>query len=395
MLKDRYDVVVIGAGPAGSVAARFAAENGAFVLVLERDREPGIPVRCAEGVSHKGIAPFIEIDERWIASTIEVARLHSPDGNEAHMLNNGTGYVLERRVFDAALCSLACKFGADLLTKADAIDLIWENNRIVGVKYKYLNEIKTVKCNIVIGADGVESRVGRWAGIDTKVKLEDINTCVQYTLAGIKTDKGSCDFYFGEKVSPGGYLWIFPKSETTANVGIGLSGHLAHKKGPKEYLDEFVERNFPEAKITYTVYGGVPTADTLKEIVRDNIMLVGDAARQVNPITGGGVVQGMIAGSIAGTVAAEAIKKQNYSRKFLKKYRKEWNKRIGKSQSLMFAIKNKFFGMKDVKFNSIVAFCKKLPPEKFTLKELFTEAIKDDPKLVLEIAKAFIKSKFK
>ena len=128
MLKDRYDVVVIGAGPAGSVAARFAAENGVSVLVLERDREPGIPVRCAEGVSHKGIAPFIEIDERWIASTIEVARLHSPDGNEAHMLNNGTGYVLERRVFDAALCSLACKFGADLLTKADAIDLIWENN---------------------------------------------------------------------------------------------------------------------------------------------------------------------------------------------------------------------------------------------------------------------------
>ncbi|MEA1972618.1 MAG: NAD(P)/FAD-dependent oxidoreductase, partial [Candidatus Cloacimonadota bacterium] len=120
ILKDKYDVVVVGAGPAGSVSARFAAESGASVLILERDREPGIPVRCAEGVSHAGIAPFIDIDTKWIATEIDVARLHSPDGNEVTMHNNGKGYVLDRRLFDTALCDLACDKGADLLTKADA-----------------------------------------------------------------------------------------------------------------------------------------------------------------------------------------------------------------------------------------------------------------------------------
>ncbi|MCD4796687.1 MAG: NAD(P)/FAD-dependent oxidoreductase [Candidatus Cloacimonetes bacterium] len=395
MVQDRYDIVIIGAGPAGSVAARFAAQNGASVLMLERDREPGIPVRCAEGVSHNGIAPFIDIDERWIASRIEIAKLHAPNGETAKMYNNGLGYVLERRVFDTALCELAAKHGAHLITKADALDLLWEKEKITGVKYKYCGEIKTVKCDIVIGADGVESRVGRWAGIKTAVRLEDIDTCVQYTLADIDIEENTCEFYFGNNVSPGGYVWIFPKSDHTANVGIGLSGHLSHKKGPKKYLDEFVEKRFPDAKITYTVYGGVPTSATLKEIVRDNIMLVGDAARQVNPITGGGVVQGMIAASIAGKVAADAVREKRFDAKFLKKYSSEWEKKLGKTQRTMFTMKEKFLTMSDERFNNIVRFCQKIPKDKFGLKVLFTEAVKGDPKLMVDVAKAFVMSKLK
>ncbi len=395
MIKDRYDVVVIGAGPAGSVAARFAAENGASVLMLERDREAGIPVRCAEGVSHAGIEPFIEIDQRWIAAKIDIAKLHSPNGETAVMYNNGTGYVLERRIFDTALCNLAVEKGADFLTKADALDLVWEDGKIAGVKYKYLGEIKTVKCDIVLGADGVESRVGRWAGIKTNLSLEDIDTCVQYTISGVEIDETACEFFFGNEVCPGGYIWIFPKAPNTANVGIGIAGNLAAKKGPKVYLDEFMAKRFPDARINYTVYGGVPTAATLKQIVKDNLMLVGDAAHQVNPITGGGIVQAMIAARIAGEVAAEAVKTKQFSEKFLKKYPKEWDQKLGKTQKTMYAMKDKFLGMSDERFNNIVSFCQKIPPEEFSLKALFTEAVKGDPKLMLEVAKAFVVSKIK
>ena len=395
MVKDRYDIVVIGAGPAGSVAARFAAENGASVLMLERDREPGIPVRCGEAVSHKGIAPFIDIDKRWIASQIDIAKLTSPNGESALMYNNGTGYVLERRIFDTALCELAAKHGARLITKADALDLIKEKDKITGVKYRYMGETREVKCDIVIAADGTESRVGRWAGINTTVALRDIDTCVQYTLAGLNLKKDTCEFYFGNEVSPGGYVWIFPKSDSTANVGIGIAGHLSHEKGPKEYLDEFVARRFPDATITYTMYGGVPTAATLKEIVKDNFMIVGDAARQVNPITGGGIVQGMIAGSIAGKVAAEAVNKGQFDAKFLKKYRKEWDKTLGNTQKVMHSMKEKFLFMTDERFNNLVGFCKKIPSDKFSLKSLFTEAVKGDPKLMLDVAKSFVVSKIK
>ena len=395
MLKEKYDVIVIGGGPAGSVAARYAAENGASVLMVERDREAGIPVRCAEGVSHAGIAPFIEIDDKWIAAKIKIAKLHSPNGETAVMRNNGLGYVLERRIFDTALCDLAAEKGAEFITKADALDLIWENDKITGVKIKYLGEILKIKCDIVIGADGVESRVGRWAGIKTDVRLEDIDTCVQYTMSGIDVDEEACEFYFGTEVCPGGYIWIFPKSKTTANVGIGIAGHLAVEKGPKDYLDKFVKERFPNGQINYTVYGGVPTAATLKEIVKDNIMLVGDAARQVNPITGGGVVQAMIAAKIVGEVAAEAVKTGRCDAKFLKKYVKQWDKTLGDTQRVIFKMKEKFMQLTDERFNKIVDFCQKIPADKFSLKALFTEAAKGDPKLMMDVAKAFVVSKIR
>lgn len=395
MIKDSYDVVVIGAGPAGSVAARFASENGVSVLLLERDREPGIPVRCAEGVSHNGLLPFIELDKRWIASTINVAKLHSPNGETAEMHNNGKGYVLERRIFDTALCELAAQYGTQLVTKADALDLVWEDKKIAGVKFRYMGQLKTVKCDIVIGADGIESRVGRWAGIDTSLKLEDLDTCVQYTVAGLNFDKNACEFFFGRKISPGGYIWIFPKSEHSANIGIGIAGNFAHEKSPKEYLDEFMSERFPHATITYTVFGGVPTAASLKELVKDNLMLVGDAAHQVNPITGGGIVQAMIAAKIAGKVAAEAIKEKNCSAKFLSKYTKEWNKTLGKKQKLIYEMKEKFMSLSDERFNNIVEFCQKVPEDRFSLKMLFMEAVKGDPRLMMDVAKSFIISKTK
>jgi digeranylgeranylglycerophospholipid reductase len=395
MRKERYDIVVIGSGPAGSMSARYSAEGGANVLMLERDREAGIPVRCAEGVSHNGIAPFIEIDERWIAARIDVACLHSPDGEKAYMYNNGIGYVLERRIFDTELCNLAIEAGAKMLTKANAVGLEFENGRICGVRFEHNGEIKIAECRIVIGADGVESRVGRWAGIDTRLELNDLDTCVQYTVSGAEFESDTCHFYFGREISPGGYIWIFPKGNRKANIGIGISGDQSAGKGPREYLDEFMQKNYPQAQVNYTVYGGVPTAWGLKEYIKDGIMLVGDAARQVNPITGGGVVQAMIAGRYAGKVAGNAIKQNDVSRKFLLEYKKLWEEKLGKTQKTMYSMKEKFMKMDDSRFNKLVRVCQNIPRDEFSLRKLFTEAMKGDPLMVAEIAKAFVVSKIK
>lgn len=395
MIGEQYDVVVIGGGPAGSIAARYAAAGGARVLLLERDREPGIPVRCAEGVSHNGIAAYIDIDERWIAATIDVACLHSPDGERAYMYNNGRGYVLERRIFDAELCRLAADAGAHLLMKANATGLEFKDGKISGVRYRHEGRDKIVRCSIVIGADGIESRAGRWAGLKTVLALDDIDTCVQYTVSNFKGEADVCHFYFGTEVAPGGYLWIFPKKAGTANIGIGISGHLAQSRGPKSYLDEFMAAEYPEAAINYVVGGGVPTRWGLKEFIADNIMLVGDAARQVNPITGGGIVQGMIAGEIAGETAAEAVRSNDFSYKKLKNYQKEWDNRLGKMQKTMYSLKERFLKMDDRRFNKLVSICQNIPRGEFSIKRLFSEAIKGDPKLIAEIAKAFVFKKIK
>jgi digeranylgeranylglycerophospholipid reductase len=395
MIREHYDVVVIGAGPAGSVAARYAAEGGASVLMLERDREPGIPVRCGEGVSDNGIKPYIDIDPSWIAAEISHAKLVGPSGKGAFLYNNGSGYVLERRLFDTRLCEVAIAAGVTLVTKADATGLIKENGIVCGVEYTHMGETKTVGCKIVIGADGVESRVGRWAGMNTALDLKDLDTCVQYTLDGIDADPTYCEFQFGTTIAPGGYIWIFPKSNHSANVGIGIAGDKAGDKGPRDYLDAYVAERFPNASVSYTVYGGVPTAYMKDEFVQDNVILAGDAARQVNPITGGGIVQGMIGGHLAGETAAEAIKAQNYSRKFLMSYKKKWDKRLGNNQKTMYQLKEKFLGMTDEKFERLVDFIGTIPHDKFSLSYLFKEAVKEDPKLMVDIAKSFVVSKLK
>lgn len=395
-IQNKYDIIIVGAGPAGSVTARYAAENGANVLLLERDREPGIPVRCAEGVSHSGIAQFIDIDERWICAHIDGASLHSPDGESFEMYNNGSGYVLERRLFDRALADLACEKGATLLTKADVVDLLRdEDQKICGVKLCHLGRLYDINAKIVIGADGVESQVGKWGGMNTTLKLGDVDTCVQYTLNNIKVKTNLCDFYFGNEIAPGGYLWVFPKSATTANVGIGIGGdECTPGKGPKYYLDKFVEKNYPQASVNYMVYGGVPTSNGT-DFVSDNLMLVGDAARQVNPITGGGIVQVMIAGRMCGETAAQAIKENNYSKKFLYQYEKRWDKVLGSNQRFMYAVKNIYSKMSDEKFNSIVKACKKVDPNKLTMYTLFKEAVKEDPLMVAKLATSFVVSKIK
>ncbi|MEK6756160.1 MAG: NAD(P)/FAD-dependent oxidoreductase, partial [Bacteroidota bacterium] len=157
-MRESYDVIVVGAGPAGSTASRYAAAGGASVLVLEKDRDVGYPVRCGEAVSHEGVVQFIEPDPRWIAATVSKFRIVVPDGNSIVPRLDGIGYVLERRVFDYELAKVAAREGAEVVTKAYVYDLIKSNGEVSGVRALVKDRKVDIRAKIVIGADGVESR---------------------------------------------------------------------------------------------------------------------------------------------------------------------------------------------------------------------------------------------
>ena len=331
----RYDVVVVGGGPSGSLAAWTAARLGLSVLLLEKRQEIGGPVRCAEGVGHELLIPFIEPDRRWIAATVNKVEITAigDGGRETLRAEGGRGYILERHVFDRVLAEEAAIAGAQVAVKTAATGLLREEGVVRGVIVRGPGGVAEIEAQVVVGADGVESQVGRWAGLETTLPLHDTLACAQYLLASIDVDPACCSYFISEEIAPGGYAWIFPKGEGRANVGLGVqAGCAVEQESALTYLHRFIESQPQLARGTPValVSGGVPVALPPRRLVTDGLMLVGDAARQVDPLTGGGITNGMTAGRLAAEVAAAVIAAGDLSAAALAEYERRWAAGLGR-----------------------------------------------------------------
>ncbi len=390
-MRKEYDVIIVGGGPAGTTAAKYAAMNGAKVAVLEKDREIGIPVRCAEGTSKFLLEKYIgkeEIDEKWIAAEINKLRFISPSKYIVDVNPKQTGYVLNRRLFDLDLAERATEYGAEIYTKAYVYDIKREIN-YSRIFVKLAGKDIELKSKIIIAADGVESRIARFFGIDTTLSLEDIDTCAQMSLANIDIDPCRIDFYVSEKWAPGAYAWVFPKGKNKANVGLGLTGQQNAKKSALQYLQEFVDEIFPNASSLTTVAGGVPVSKFLPSFVEDGLMIVGDAARISNPLTGEGIGSALSSGTRAGKIAALAVSKNDYSKRFLYKYEKEWKKDSGRHQNLYYRTKDVAFSFSDSELDKLAEKFQGKSADDITLSDIFKTVVRNKPKLVLDVIKAF------
>ncbi len=388
-MRTEYDVVVVGAGPAGTTTARFIAGQGVSVLVLEKDRDVGYPVRCGEAVSRAGVEEFITPDDKWISAKINKFSMIAPNGEEVILPLEEEGFILERKIFDYVLGQKAVEAGAEILTRAYVHGLIFDGGKVAGVKFTHIGEEKEIHSKIVIGADGVESRVGRWAGLKTYVDFREMESAVQVTVGGLNDIRqDTCYFYFGQEYAPEGYLWVFPKGNNSANIGLGVSGNIGKKRSALSFLNYFLEKNYPNAGILTQVAGGVPCTITLEKITAPGLMLVGDAARQVNPLSGGGIISGMIGGKIAGKIAARAVKENKPE--LISLYEKEWDERLGRRHRNFDRIKDGIYNFSDEKFNSIARAFNKVPMEKRTLGNLFKTALIHNPSLLVDVAKVFV-----
>ena len=350
-LKEHYDVAVVGAGPAGSVAAWEAATRGLQVLLLEKRQEIGSPVRCAEGITRRAVARFLPPDPAWISA--EVSRVSiavARDGHEQTWqpevpaeASPDSGYILERRVFDRVLAEHAAQAGARVLVKTSAVGLLREGGQVVGLRAAGPWGARDIAARVVIGADGVESRVGFWAGLETTLPSRDLMSCAQFLLAGLDIDPHCTYYYLDEALAPGGYAWVFPKGNGRANVGLGVQADLATRP-PAELLTRFVETHPSLARGSMVTFiaGGVPVALPPVPLVADGCLLVGDAARQVDPLTGGGIASGMSAGRLAAQVVAEAIHAGDTSSASLRRYQTQWAEGIGRTLERNYRLRVRF-----------------------------------------------------
>jgi len=386
----KYDVVIVGSGPAGSVTARFAAETGAKVLIVERRAEVGVPVLCGEGISQKVDHFKVLEGKRWIATKMNGAHIFSPNGTKitlsAEYAGNETGYVVYRDIFDQELARGAVQKGAEIMLNTCAIDLLKKDGKIKGIIAQHFDETIEIEANIVVGADGVESRIGKWAGIQTTLKPYDLETCVQYTLSNIDWDSPYCDFFIGKHIAPGGYLWVFPKGKDVANVGIGILASLSESGKAVKFLDKFIATR-PELKKgepLRVITGADPVAEPIQS-VKDNLLLVGDAARQVDPITGGGLMHAIEAGKYAGETIAKAVEKQRFDNQTLLEYETQWKNAFGKKLHRNYVAKEIMLDMEDKTLDMLADSLKDYKFEEFSTMSIIKALVTKHPSLLVKL----------
>jgi digeranylgeranylglycerophospholipid reductase len=387
------DVLVVGAGPAGAVAAGEAkrAAPELDVALLERDRAVGTPVRCAEGVGDAGLREFANPDGApWVARQIRRVILLAPDDTEVPVGGRYPCWILDRTRFDAALAGEAGAAGAALLVGTEAAGMQRNGDGRWHVRVRGPHGEETYRARVVIGADGVEAMVGRWAGLDTRVPARDMESCAQYIVQGIAFDPEAIYLQFGRTIAPGGYAWLFPRGIDVANVGLGIVALRADGRNARQYLDAWIARRYPRgAKTGYTV-GGVIVHTTIRQTCADGVMIAGDAAHMINPLSGAGIVNAMKAGRLAGRTAAAAIRAGDTSATALAAYHRAWMDLLGEDHLKYYRIKQAVDGLADDFYNALARTANAIPEDKRTLGRIFAHALVRHPQLLPVAARFFL-----
>ena len=317
------DVVIVGAGPVGSTIAYYLSCNNLNVILVEKKTQVGYPLQCA-GILSKHIFDYNELPDEVILNEITGAFLHT----ENHILNvkkdENVAYVIDRIAYDNYLLKRALDSGVKLLNKK-AVDFD------IGNGITYFSNGNTIKSKIIIGCDGYNSILSKAIGNKknnfqasqflVKIDCESMISFRKYNVVDCHVDT-----YLSEEVLPG-FIWVIPLKDDYYRVG--LFSNTEHKK-QDEILAKFLNNNF-KYEIVEKYKGFIPIFDDKNKIVKNRAILIGDAANQIKPTSGGGLLVAFDACEIATRYVVESIKREDidilkgYQKEFNKKYQKEFN----------------------------------------------------------------------
>jgi digeranylgeranylglycerophospholipid reductase len=208
----------------------------------------------------------------------------------------------------------------------------------------------------------------------------------QYLLGNLqgKIDPHVCQYHLGQSMAPGGYVWVFPKGDDVANVGLVITADNASEITAQVYLDRFVAEHFPKASILGVVAGGIPATGALKKMVADGLMAVGDAAHQADPLTAGGINLGMIGADMAAQVAIKALDSDDVSVRALSEYETRWRNQFGAQHRALYQIRKMLTGMDDERIASLINTASQLPLQSMSMGQVLGAILRNHPRLLIE-----------
>lgn len=383
--KNKFDVIIIGSGPAGSICAEVCAKNGLKTALIERKEFPSMPVRCGEGVGFKGMNSSIGIKPEWILTTINKVKFISPDKTSVQVDNIGESFCIDRTKMDKELAENAKNAGAEYTNNTYIRDVeITERNGIF--EYKCITQNGDIFASpVLVAADGVESLIRRKTWWKEPFAPEDIETCVFAKVRHESICGDTIEFYTGEKIAKGGYLWVFPRGNGIANVGLGVLGKYSKAGFAKELFDKFVGEKFPDAIVSDFHCGGVPVGKYLSPLSKNGVVLVGDTAGQVNALNGGGIAYALFAGKTAGEVIVNSFENGIVNYKKMRIYEKNWEKYCGKNQIRSYVLKTVLLKKRDEFYNDVAAALKNEDPKKLSYLRVFMKVFAKRPRLLLKV----------
>ena len=347
---EKYDVIVVGAGTAGCLAAKTVAEKGLKVCLVEKKKREEIGEKiCGDALGEHHLK-FLGLEKPAggeLEAKIDGIKIYSPDENTVFTIadKDFVGYLLNRRLFGQWLLKKATDQGALLQDNMNFRSPIIEKGAVVGVTAKNMvtGKVAEMRSKVVVDASGyfgmVRKQLPTEMGIDREIANEDVEACYR-EIRQLKQETENtrfCEIYLNQKASPGGYVWIFPKGGARVNVGIGTCMRKTGYPNPKEqlYATAFKKPIFDGSLV---LTGGAwfdPVRRPIDNMVSNGVMLVGDAASLVNPIHGGGIGPSMLSGYLAGQQIVEALSKGEPTKEALWDYNKKYISTYGKKQGTL------------------------------------------------------------
>ncbi len=357
------DVVVVGGGPCGSFSALIAAKLGLDVMVCEEHQSIGLPVHCPGHLSLSGLERLgLHLPAKIIENKFNGAVFCSPSGKRFEVrCGSSVTCVVNRRLFDRYLAELAMRTGAQFKLKARVQSLALSGGRFTGVVLNPHDSEPTLTSQIVIDAEGISSTLLKSAGIRTLDRSLVVKGVQAEIEGAVDLQDDTVEIYFGRRYSPGFFSWIIPKHNESAKIGLATN-----RGNPRDHLEGFMQdhpiasRKLEKAEVISLSLHPMSLGGPIPQTYSDGLLIVGDAASQVKPTTGGGVIFGLLCSKMAGEVAYEAVESNDLSEAFLSRYQSRWKGAIGFDLRMMGLLRRLLNRLSDRQMDKLISLCRRL-----------------------------------
>lgn len=346
-LYSKYDIVIIGAGPIGIYASLKLAKEGFRVLVIEEDAQIGKPRFCTGLISKEAFDRFT-LPKESIEHEFSSARVFSPLGSEIYLKNKSIQvYVTDRTKFDQSLYEQAKEVGVEFILKCRCVGIkVYDD--CLEARLLFDNREVSVKSDVTIIATGIRYNLHRSLNFAVPENFLD---CSQVQVSG--EGNGDIEIFLGNSIAPHSFAWIVPLKGNKLRVGIST------RKDSPAFLRSFLKHLRSKGRInteTSDIIRRPVPLEPIKNTSATRILIVGDAAGQVKPTTGGGIYFGLLCADLAVRTIIEAFKKRDFSEKFMHRYEINWKKQIEFDLTMSIYLRKLIANFNDEQIEELVKF---------------------------------------